>query len=468
MLAIKSNSNLYYNIYPTNNYNRSKVSTTQLNTSNALYNSRVNFNGKINKDSFTKVISEDPIKKLKRFTTDEYLKLSEAEKNILRLEYNKLQERNPIYYKQLILSHNYVANAVKTGLDKRFGGNNYVVILIGRSLSSIGKSLETKLGSNNVVNVPLSNAGRYNPQSFNEKVYKNIYEQTLKDKGLNNFLKFLEENNLSKKDVELSGKNYIIMDYCATGNSLKGAEQLFKSDLIWENKNKNIYALDIIKYLRNVNKNYLNIYKEKFPKKDNNIIDKLEDALLESKYKDYSTITKSEKLKNTISASREILVSDKTSRDTKLVWFKLLDSGLTTKENIKKQKSCWDNFIEVIINKKEIIKKRLNITHKRESNISQPKIELWNDKLSQYESDLRNDIYEISKILIKEQSNKLLDSEKHQEEINILQNTYKNLLKNYNDAYGFLEDCYNNHKTQVKYYQNRLSIHKMIDKINSK
>ena len=239
MQAIKNNTNQYFNIYPINNCNRTISSKVQLNPSNVMYSSGINFNGKISKDSFVKIISEDPINKLKKFSVKEYLKLTEGEKNILREDFNKLQKYNPIHYQELIKIHNYVANVVKSGLDKRFGKDKYVVILIGRSLSSIGKSLEAKIGENNVVNIPLSSAFRFSPSSSSsctKEIYKNMLDNIKNDKGLDNFIEFLESKKLTKKDIESSNKHYILMDYCASGLSLKGAEKLFKLDFVWGNK----------------------------------------------------------------------------------------------------------------------------------------------------------------------------------------------------------------------------------------
>ena len=75
--------------------NPNTVSRPVLNYSNAIYNPNIKFNGTINKEYFAKIITQDPLKKLKNFTPNEYQQLSEEEKIILRADYNKLEESKP-------------------------------------------------------------------------------------------------------------------------------------------------------------------------------------------------------------------------------------------------------------------------------------------------------------------------------------------------------------------------------------
>lgn len=466
MLAIKINTTPYYNSYPINIYNKANVSKT--NSSNVNYNSEVNFNGRINKDIFVKLFKQSPIKKLKKISTEEYLKLTEEEKNILRADYNKLEATDPKHYKEILFTHNFVSSCIKKGFDERFGENNYVVIPIGRSLSSIGKSLEGKIGSNNVVNLPLSNAGRYSPyNNLSKEEYKKIYDSIKEDEGLKNFLQFLEAHNLSKKDIESSPKHYILMDYCASGNSLKGAEQLFKSDLVWGSKNKNIHAVDIIEYLKKFDEKHLKTYKEEFFPERRNIVGGIEYSLIDSSYKNYATIAKSRDLKDTIKASNEKLNSIKTPKSTKLVWFKLLDSAIA-EENKSTEKTGWKKLINNLIPAKKGMKIELkkNI-QKRETTPPGQKIELWHDKISQYKSDLRNDINEISKILIKNEEGELNSSQKYKEELKILKDTYNKLLDNYETTISCDDSDLKYINQEITYYQIRKSIQELIAKINS-
>ena len=268
--------------------------------------------------------------------------------------------------------HNYTASCIKTGFDKIFGENNYVVIPIGRSLSSIGKSLEAKIEQNNVVNVPLSCGSRFLSWFQNKESYKNILDNIKNDNGLNNFVKYLEMNNIAKKDIESSNKHYVLIDYCASGMSLKGAEQLFKSDLVWGNKNKNIHAVDIINYMKNFDETSLKKYKEELFPNDRSITSALEYNLIDSRYKSYSTITKSRNLEETINASKEKFETDKTPRETKLVWFQLMDDIITRKENLKPL-----------------------IKPKTEKGLipSEQNIELWHNSATQYEDDFVKDTY---------------------------------------------------------------------------
>ena len=196
-------------------------------------------------------IHTDPLKVFKNFTKEEYLQLSANQINTLRNEFNTLVMNNPSKLKSIGELHAYIAECVETALNFEFGENNYVILSIGRSLSSICKSLATKLGEENVINIPMSRAKRYfNPYATNyQKNYKFIFEKIKDDDGLETFLEYLKSKNLSRDVVEKSNKQYVLMDYCISGDSLKGAEHLFKSDLVWGNRNRNIHTADIFNIL---------------------------------------------------------------------------------------------------------------------------------------------------------------------------------------------------------------------------
>ena len=151
---------------------------------------------------------------------------------------------------------------------------------------------------------------------------------------MKNFLRYLKKHNLSKKDIETSGKNYILMDYCFTGESLKGAEQFFKSDEIWGNKKNNIFAVDFLKLL---NKYDDQVAKQKIvsAQEELSIFQTLRYALFSNAYKNYATIGKSITLKDTISASKSKQNIFTTPKETKLVWFNLIDTIMSGKGNFQ-------------------------------------------------------------------------------------------------------------------------------------
>ncbi len=430
----------YYNQYKIN-YQKTDKRAPIKNSPIVLQSSSIAFSGLFNLGFWARKFNKDPIEQFEKFSKEEYLKLTPVQINKLRKEFDNVMKYEPEHLRYIGDIHAYVADCVKTMLDREFGANKYVVIPIGRSLSSISKALELKLGKDNVVNVPMSYAARffYGYRYSRYKDFYNAFIQKLQeDNGLKTFIKFLNSNKLSKKDIMNSGKNYILMDYCISGNSLRGAKQLFTSDFVWGNKKNNIYAIDLMRLLSNFED-----YNVLEGKKDcsiyYNLQRLLENSFYYSEYKPYSLIGRAENLGDTIRASEKICNLGEISRETKLVWFKLLDTIMT---NSGKYKA------------------KLNPQSSNEDVLQIPHIHPWNSPLMQYGSDLLSDLNEITKLLIK-YDNLSPDSK----------NAMKIDIKKLGRMYSILDKCYqnkNNNHYRLHYYNNRNLIQKIIDEISSK
>lgn len=385
-------------------------------------------------------IHTDPLKVFKNFTKEEYLQLSANQINTLRSEFNTLVMNNPSKLKSIGELHAYIAECVETALNFEFGENNYVILLIGRSLSSICKSLATKLGEENVINIPMSRAKRYfNPYATNyQKNYKFIFEKIKDDEGLETFLEYLKSKNLSRDVVEKSNKQYVLMDYCISGDSLKGAEHLFKSDLVWGHRNRNIHTADIFNILELFDETTLShpLILNSNTKSISNIV---EDILWHTGFKEYATIGASSELKNTINAANAILNDTDIPREKQLVWFNLIDTIMSNKGNFNAK------F------KRDVLNSYLTDPIYRDR-----KIKIWNTPDSQYKNDLRDDLNELCNLLIKSSSKEL--RQKNNTSIKELCKFYRLLTK-----YLTLSA---NEKYRGNYYKKHSEIIQMLNRIN--
>lgn len=106
----------------------------------------------IDKVEFSKETSlNSGLGKLQEINKAEYESLTEVEKASLRKRLEELKDTNiKKHYKEEVKLHHFAAEAIKTVFDKEYGEGNYVVITVGRSLSSIGKMLAMKIGEENV------------------------------------------------------------------------------------------------------------------------------------------------------------------------------------------------------------------------------------------------------------------------------------------------------------------------------
>lgn len=127
-----------------------------------------------------------------------------------------LRKVTPVRLKELAQMNCFAANKVKAELDKQFGENNYVLIAIGRSVSSIAETLgymgvDTKI-------IPLSGLRR---REVND----------IPTDSLHTYKSFLVQKGLSKTDLSKNkNKKYVLIDYAYYGRTLDRAEELLKKD----------------------------------------------------------------------------------------------------------------------------------------------------------------------------------------------------------------------------------------------
>lgn len=382
----------------------------------------------------------NPLTNFKNYTAGEYMKLSAKDCSRLRDEYDFCNLN--LYYDGIGEIHNLAADCLKTVFDKRFGKNNYVVLPIGRSVSTIGKVLGLKIGEENVKNIPLSSAGRFYSRNLELDTYKLFLKRVETEAGFEKFLKYLSANNLSRSDIENSGKNYILTDYCFTGESLLGVDQLFKSDLIWGNKKKNIYSVDILKAIDSI-ENSEKYIDDELLESVGTFSNLCEEELLQSKYKCFSLVGRAESFDETLNAEPNNVIS-KFQGNEKLMMFHLLDTALSNTKPPKlkfKNKLYDENMFSPIAPNQNV--------------------ELWHDVNSQYQSDLRNDIIEINKLFINLDSknlSKISDNMKVQSLYNDIRGIYK-----------YLNGC-NNNRANIMYrfgfYEIRQDIYNIMNSLN--
>lgn len=183
--------------------------------------------------------------KLDKITKKEYDSLTEQEKVALRSFSSSLSNYGHSLETDL-RSHYFIADLIKTIMNKQFGEGNYVLMPIGRSLSSIGKLLELQIGKDNVKNIPLSKLGEYciYAQDGFEKYFNSINTFTSQD-GFRDFKEYLSSIGLSKELVENSDKNYVIIDYSFSGKSIRAAYDILTCDELLGNTKQNVCTVSI-------------------------------------------------------------------------------------------------------------------------------------------------------------------------------------------------------------------------------
>ena len=274
---------------------------------------------------------ETILKGFKSFSKEEYLNLSKSEINCLKDAYNELAAKQNIFsLKKLEQIHDVTSNRLKEVFDSQYGKNNYIVLILGRSLSSIGKMLGYKIGEKNVINIPFSSGSRFYTPSVSQEQYKKFLDKLKNEGDIKDFINYLETKKISKSDVELSGKEYILTDFCVSGKSLKGANQLFKSDFILGNKMHNIHAQDALKIFPKYSE--MNTDQQSF-------FDTLRTLLLGNRLKPYSFVKQCALLQSSAMRDEKYVIKD-APESVKLFWFKLLDNFM---ENIKPSKVNFEN-----------------------------------------------------------------------------------------------------------------------------
>ena len=253
--------------------------------------------------------------KLKHYSVKEYKALSEAEKLNMRKAYegsleNMSTEFSFDYTPEQILNkknntlsfHDAFAENLRKSLDKQYGKDNYTVIVVGRSLSSVGKVLGYKIGEKNVVNIPMSSASYYC-----EDTYHRSLERTGK---IDSFRKYLNSTGLKKEEIEASDRKYIVLDYCISGNALRGATRLItRDDVLGSKYVSGKSALDFIK--------------------NKELRKQAQDFLYYCMFKDLSFVDKTNDVEYLSSFMTD---TSKANDRVRLTWFKLLDNEMLHQE----------------------------------------------------------------------------------------------------------------------------------------
>ena len=276
------------------------------------------------------------LKKLGNFTIDEYKKLTLEELNNLNevADDHIYKNHTTLMYDKTfnikLQYHDVIATGIKDSLNHIFGENNYVVISIGRSCSSICKCLGYKIGEDKVKQLPMSQASRFyfldlegSPSHYSSGKATDLEKYKNEDfEALNEYLSSI---GLSKEEVEKSGKQYIFMDYCNTGFSLLGAKSLFKSDKIYGNLD-NVKFINIMHLL---NKADLSPMTETYYPWVHSFTKDIGQLFLKAQFKGYSIVKECKCLRKT----KDLLFKpDEYNFKTRIFYFKFLENEM------KKQK----------------------------------------------------------------------------------------------------------------------------------
>ena len=315
-----------------------------------------------------RILFNKALSKLNYINKEEYDSLTEQEKKILSKKLSKLQGAG---YKQEIKEdielHQFAAEAIKKVLDAEYKRGNYVVITIGRSLSSISKLLEMKIGKENVKNIPMSSLRRFYVIGDSYDEFEDVTKNINKLKGIENFKAYLNKLGLSRQKINNSKKHYIIMDYTASGASLQGAYTVLTSDKLLGNDKRNIITASIADIT--------------YATSENEKAYKLDQSLNHSLFKRYSFVDSLSRDFDNIEDAVGPVFSDDTQdsvQKRKLFGFGLLDSEYSPKNKDKK-----DDFMLTPHNHKYPCQDK----------------ELWATNRKKYHSDVREDVQEIYKLI---------------------------------------------------------------------
>lgn len=314
-------------------------------------------------DTFTRSqdgVLQKALSKLNKFNWAEYNALSNEEIQLLRTEVNKIGK----IFLSDIKNHHYAAESIKQAFDKEYGVGNYVVVAIGRSLSSVAKLLSLKIGEDSVKNIPLSGLSRFSTKD------NRPFEKFATDEEKQNYKDYLESVGLSRENIENSGKQYIILDYAYTGRSLKNAYKILTSDFFWGNKKRNVSAVSVADILP------LGFISDNLVFKSN---------LLTGTYKIYSfvdhllnldklSINKATDCNSFAESDEEII------KKHRLFGFALLDSE---KQGVAAEPYKNFNFVNNLLT------------------VEEQKRPFWKSSQKQFKEDVFVDLYEIEKAILK-------------------------------------------------------------------
>ena len=234
------------------------------------------------------------IDKLNEFSVKEYKKLSPDFIRKLRQECSqilyssKMQDKT----KDIEAKHEIASNFIINALDSQYGKDNWVIISLGRSVSSILKVIGYKIGEERAKQLPMTRANRF----IDEKSIKAL-EGT---EDLEVLKKYLDSIGLNKKNIAESNKHYVLTDYCYSGGSLLGGYKLLTSDLLLGNTPK-IHKVDVMSVIPL----------------------QFDEYFYHGKFKEYSEVKQCRDLKETANSLCDI---SSLSRESKLMRFKLLDN----------------------------------------------------------------------------------------------------------------------------------------------
>ena len=123
-----------------------------------------------------------------------------------------IRENSPKRLLELADTNCFCADKIKTALDKKYGEGKYVLIAIGRSISSIAE-LIGKIGAETKI-IPLSDLRHVDSvDKLISTKQKEIYRRYLESIGLS--------EDIIKNNPD---KNYILMDYTHYGTTLRNAK----------------------------------------------------------------------------------------------------------------------------------------------------------------------------------------------------------------------------------------------------
>ena len=425
--AMKTQFISAYNYYP--KYNLSQKEQTNIQVSRPVLNiqpkSQVNFTGRRSLDFFIRNLHLDPLLHFEKYTKEEYARLSLREiENLRARSLDFLQRSNVDTIKAVDDIHSVVPQVLKDMFDKFFGAGEYVVITLGRSLSTIGQALGYRIGENNVVNLPMSWSRRFLPESTRVCDHFEAYRKiTSHNERLDKFLAYLEKIGLGKEQVKNSGKSYVLIDYCSSGDSLKGAEFLFKSDYVWGPESK-VYAVDVLDALAKYDI-------PEFESVQLPGIPLLSKSFCASHLKAYSKVGRSLSLGETEKAvSMPVKLGRLLHKEREFIWFRILDNAMQPQQYQPRLNSLDGEF-----------------------KLSGQTLLPWNDYLSQAESDIRNHIQRVNFQLSK---------------LDVLDVYDSAMRRDLSDLYNNLTDYYNTYKrnpySMIEYYQSQNKIQKILKK----
>ena len=237
----------------------------------------------------------DRLNKIGKMTFENVSKTDEKTRQFLR-------DNSPVRLKELAQLNCFAADKIKREFDSRFGENNYVLIAIGRSVSSIIE-LVGKLGVDTKI-IPMSGLRR-----------REISD--IKKDDLHTYKTFLVQKGLSKIDLKKNmNKTHILMDYTHYGRSLEKTKQLLnRKDMLGEAEN--LISIPIKEVLG-----------------EDYVSRKFDDIFMCSRFKDYSYVGKLhvDDLKNVYERCSPERVKEFQGNITKglrkLFWFNTIDSYL--------------------------------------------------------------------------------------------------------------------------------------------